>query len=112
MYLVAYSMFPKGNGFIFVQLLKFSFHQYHVHWQIMTQAYHVQLGMCSNCISGFLRNYINTLRHGDAYICQWNFIDSDDGLMPVWHQAITWTHVDFMSIRPIGKKLEIWNYKI
>ena len=29
-------------------------------------------------------------------------IDSDNGLAPVWRQAITWTSDDLLSIQPLG----------
>ena len=36
-------------------------------------------------------------------------IGSDHGLVPYWHQAITWTSADLLSIGPIGTNLrEIW----
>ena len=36
-------------------------------------------------------------------------IGSSNGLPPVWHQAITWTNADLLSIRTLGtKSSEIW----
>ena len=33
---------------------------------------------------------------------------SGNGLVPIWHQAITWTNTNLMSIEPLHANLEIW----
>ena len=39
----------------------------------------------------------------------WVSIGSDNGLSLVWHQAITWTNTDLLSIEPLGTHFsEIW----
>ena len=39
----------------------------------------------------------------------WISIGSDNGLLPVQHQAITWTNADLLSIGPLGINFsEIW----
>ena len=35
----------------------------------------------------------------------WFSIGSDNGLSPVWRQAITWTNAKLLSIRPLGTNL-------
>ena len=36
-------------------------------------------------------------------------ISSGNGLLPIWHQAITWTNADLLIIGPLGTNLiEIW----
>ena len=35
----------------------------------------------------------------------WIIIGSGNGLLPLWHQAITWTNVDFLPIRPLQTNL-------
>ena len=39
----------------------------------------------------------------------WVFIGPDNGLVPVWHQAITWTNAALLSIGLMGTYFsEIW----
>ena len=39
----------------------------------------------------------------------WASFGSDNGLLPVWCQIITWTNTDLLSIRPLGTNFsEIW----
>ena len=41
----------------------------------------------------------------------WVFVitGSSNGLVPVWHQAITWTSGDLLSTGPLGTKFnDIW----
>ena len=35
-----------------------------------------------------------------------DIIGSDDGLLPVWQQAIIWPNTDKLSIRPRGNKIQ------
>ena len=37
-------------------------------------------------------------------IIDWVNIDSGNGLLPVWHQAIAWTKVDLSFNAPLGIK--------
>ena len=37
---------------------------------------------------------------------------SSNGLLPVWHQAITWTSADLLSMGPLGKKINETRIKI
>ena len=52
--------------------------------------------------------HINSLRPSDAI---WQHrsgsgnIGSGNGLLPVWHQAITWTNVDSTSVKSCGTQL-------
>ena len=40
---------------------------------------------------------------------RWVSIGSDNGLAPVWHQAISWINTDLLSVRPLGTNFsEIW----
>ena len=47
---------------------------------------------------------------GRIYVSvNWVSIGSDNGLLPAWHQAITWTNAHLLSIGPLEKNFnEIW----
>ena len=43
------------------------------------------------------------------HLCNYISLGSGNGLSPVWHQAITWTNADLLSIRPLGRNVsETW----
>ena len=55
-------------------------------------------------------HYTSPLHPSAVYASvNWVSIGSDNGLSPVWRQAITWTNADFLSMGPLGVNLsEIW----
>ena len=52
---------------------------------------------------------INSSPPSGTCVSELDSIGSDNGLLPVWHQAITWTNADLLSIGPLGTKFsELW----
>ena len=50
------------------------------------------------------KTHINTMQPGDTYVSvNWIIIGSDNGLAPVYHQAITPTYGKLLSIGPLRR---------
>ena len=46
--------------------------------------------------------FITAWRPGDPSV---NWFITGDSLSPLWHEAITWTNADMLSLGPLGKKI-------
>ena len=99
----------SGNGIKpFIEPVMTYYHQWglgaFIWWQLR-----------SECLQHYLQTelellltHIPLVPHVYSWV-NWFSIGSDNGLPPIWHQAITWTNTGLLSIGPFGTNfIEIW----